>query len=182
MYFDQPGKVNTVQTLKEAARRGQELGLNEIVLATTSGDTAYEALELCPGFTITAVTYHYGFKKPFEPVMKDMVRQDLTDKSVRVVAATHALSGVERGVAKKHGGVCPVLLMADTLKLFGQGVKVAVEVAVMAADAGALSGRDVIAVGGSSKGADAALVIKPAHAASFFDLRIREVVCKPREF
>ena len=169
MYFDQPGKVNTPQTLKEAARRGRELGLNEIVLATTSGDTAYEALELCPGFTITAVTYHYGFKKPFEPVMKDTVRQDLTDKGVRVVA-------------KKHGGVCPVLLMADTFKLFGQGVKVAVEVAVMAADAGALSGRDVIAVGGSSKGADAALVIKPAHAASFFDLRIREVICKPRAF
>ena len=182
MYFDQPGKVNTVQTLKEAARRGQELGLEEIVLATTSGDTAYDALESCPGFKITAVTYHYGFKTPFAPVMKDTVRQDLADKGVRVVAATHALSGVERGVAKKQGGICPVLLMADTLKLFGQGVKVAVEVAVMAADAGALSGRDVIAVGGSSKGADTALVLKPAHAASFFDLQIREVICKPREF
>jgi hypothetical protein len=59
---------------------------------------------------------------------------------------------------------------------------VAVEVSVMAADAGALSGRDVIAVGGSSKGADAALVIQPAHAASFFDLRIREIICKPRHF
>jgi len=59
---------------------------------------------------------------------------------------------------------------------------VAVEVAVMAADAGALAGGDVVAVGGSSKGADAALVIAPAHAASFFDLRIREVVCKPRDF
>ena len=182
MYFDQPGKVNTTATLTEAARRGRELGLAEIVLATTSGDTAYAALEHCEGFRITAVTYHYGFKQPFQPVMPEAVRQDLNDKGVRVVAATHALSGVERGVAKKQGGVCPVLLMADTLKLFGQGVKVAVEVAVMAADAGALAGGDVVAVGGSSKGADAALVIAPAHAASFFDLRIREVVCKPRDF
>lgn len=182
MYFDQPGKVNTAATLTEAARRGRELGLAEIVLATTSGDTAYAALEHCEGFRIRAVTYHYGFKEPFQPVMPEDVRQDLTDKGVRVVAATHALSGVERGVAAKHGGVCPVLLMADTLKLFGQGVKVAVEVAVMAADAGALTGGDVIAVGGSSKGADAALVIKPAHAAAFFDLRIREVICKPRSF
>ena len=182
MYFDQPGKVNTTATLTEAARRGRELGLTEIVLATTSGDTAYAALEHCEGFRITAVTYHYGFKEPFQPVMPEAVRQDLNDKGVRVVAATHALSGVERGVAKKHGGVCPVLLMADTLKLFGQGVKVAVEVAVMAADAGALAGGDVVAVGGSSKGADAALVIAPAHAASFFDLRIREVICKPRDF
>jgi len=33
VYFDQPGKVNTVPTLTEAARRGQELGLDEIVFA-----------------------------------------------------------------------------------------------------------------------------------------------------
>lgn len=182
MYFDQPGKVNTLPTLTEAARRGQELGLDEIVLATTGGDTAYAALEHCPGVKITAVTYHYGFKEPFQPVMPEAVRLDLREKGVRVVAATHALSGVERSVAKKHGGVCPVLLMADTLKLFGQGAKVAVEVAIMAADAGALSGLDIIAIGGSSKGADTALVIKPAHQSSFFDLRVREIVCKPRSF
>ncbi|MBC2737464.1 MAG: hypothetical protein HF981_24095 [Desulfobacteraceae bacterium] len=182
MYFDQPGKVNTVPTLTEAARRGQELGLDEIVLATTGGDTAYAALEHCPGFRITAVTYHCGFKEPFQSVMSETVRRDLTDKGVQVVMATHALSGVERSVAKKHGGACPVLLVADTLKIFGQGAKVAVEVSIMAADAGALSGRDIIAIGGSSKGADAALVIKPAHQSSFFDLRVREIVCKPREF
>ena len=182
MYFDQPGKVNTVPTLTEAARRGQELGLDEIVLATTGGDTAYAALEHCPGFRITAVTYHCGFKEPFQSVMSETVRRDLTDKGVQVVMATHALSGVERSVAKKHGGVCTVLLMADTLKIFGQGAKVAVEVSIMAADAGVLSGRDIIAIGGSSKGADAALVIKPAHQSSFFDLRVREIICKPRKF
>jgi hypothetical protein len=182
VYFDQPGKVNTVPTLTEAARRGQELGLDEIVLATTGGDTAYAALAHCPGFRIIAVTYHCGFKEPFQSVMSETVRRDLTDKGVRVVMATHALSGVERSVAKKHGGVCPVLLMADTLKIFGQGAKVAVEVSIMAADAGALSGRDIIAIGGSSKGADTALVIKPAHQSSFFDLRVREIICKPRSF
>jgi uncharacterized protein len=182
MYFDQPGKVNTVPTLTQAARRGQELGIDEIVLASTGGETAYAALEQCPGFKITAVTYHCGFKEPFQPVMPEAVRQDLTEKGVRVVAATHALSGVERSVAKKHGGVCPVLLMADTLKIFGQGAKVAVEITIMAADAGALSGGDIIAIGGSSKGADTALVVKPAHQSSFFDLRVREVVCKPRSF
>jgi hypothetical protein len=89
---------------------------------------------------------------------------------------------VERSVAQKHGGVYPVLLIADTLRLFGQGTKVAVEVAIMAADAGALSGDDIIAIGGSGSGADAALVLKPAHQNNFFDLRIREIICKPRKF
>jgi hypothetical protein len=72
--------------------------------------------------------------------------------------------------------------MADTLRLFGQGIKVAVEVAVMAADAGALTGNDIISIGGSGRGADAALVLKPAHQNNFFDMRIREVICKPRSF
>ena len=72
--------------------------------------------------------------------------------------------------------------MADTLRLFGQGIKVAVEVSVMAADAGTLTGNDIIAVGGSGRGADAALVLKPAHQNNFFDMRIREVICKPRKF
>jgi hypothetical protein len=98
------------------------------------------------------------------------------------VAASHALSGVERSIAKKHSGAYPVLIMADTLRLFGQGTKVAVEVAVMAADAGALSGNDIISIGGSGRGADAALVLKPAHQNNLFDMRIREIICKPRSF
>ncbi len=182
MYFDHPGKDNTVPALKAAAARGRALGIDELVLATTSGETAIQALAHCPGFKLTAVTYHCGFREPFQPVMPDAVRRDLITKGVSVVSATHALSGVERGLAQKHAGLYPVLLVADTLKLFGQGTKVAVEVAVMAADAGTLSGRDLIAVGGSSQGADTALVVKPTHAARIFDLKIREIICKPSDF
>jgi hypothetical protein len=114
--------------------------------------------------------------------MEDDVRKDIENKGFRVIAASHALSGVERSVAKKHSGIYPVLLIADTLRLFGQGIKVAVEVAIMAADAGALSGSDIVSIGGSGRGADAALILKPAHQNNFFDMRIREVVCKPRDF
>ena len=182
MYFDKPGKENTQQALERAAIRGKELGIEEVVVASTTGFTAYQAIEIFDGSRITAVTYHCGFKEPFKSQMPADVKTDLQNKGITVVAASHALSGVERSVAKKHSGVYPVLIMADTLRLFGQGVKVAVEVAVMAADAGALSGNDIIAIGGSGHGADAALVLKPAHQNNFFDLRIREIICKPRSF
>lgn len=182
MYFDQPGKVNTEQTLKLAYERGKELGLKEMVVASTKGDTAYKALEIFEGFRITAVTYHCGFKEPFKSVMPNEVKKDLEKKGVTVISATHALSGVERSLAKKYTGCYPVLLIADTLKLFGQGTKVAVEVSIMAADAGALTGNDIISIGGSSRGADAALVIKPASQSDLFDMRIREIICKPRDF
>jgi uncharacterized protein len=182
MFFDKPGKNNTEQTLNLAFERGKELGLNEVVLASTKGDTAHKALEIFSGFRITAVTYHCGFKEPFKKMMSDDIKNDLKEKGVVVVSATHALSGVERSITKKYTGIYPVLLIADTLRLFGQGTKVAVEVSIMAADAGTLTGNDIISIGGTARGADAALVIKPANQSDLFDLRIREIICKPRQF
>ena len=182
MYFEEPGKINTEKTLKMAFDRGMALGLNEVVVASTSGETALKAAGIFKNFKITAVSYHCGFRKPFEPVMDPDVRKDLISKGIHVVSATHALSGVERAVAKKHQGVYPALLIADTLRLFGQGTKVAVEVSIMAADSGALSGNDVVSIGGSGKGSDTALILKPANQSDMFDIRIREVICKPRDF
>ena len=182
MYFDKPGKDNTDQTLQQAAERANELGLDEVVVATSTGSTAYRAMEIFKGMRLTAVTYHCGFKEPFQSRMADDVRKDIEGKGVRVIQSSHALSGLERSVAKNLSGAYPVLLIADTLRLLGQGTKVAVEVAVMAADAGTLTGNDIISIGGSGGGADAALVVKPAHQNNFFDLRIREIICKPRSF
>ncbi|QTA80524.1 Pyruvate kinase C-terminal domain-containing protein [Desulfonema limicola] len=182
MYFDKPGKENTEQTLKAAYERGRELGINEVVVASTKGGTGYKTLEIFKGFKIIMVTYHCGYKEPFKNVLKEDVKADLTAKEVNIVSATHALSGVERAVARKHSGIYPALLIADTLKLFGQGTKVAVEISIMAADAGMLSGNDIIAIGGTGRGADSGLVIKPANQTDLFDMRIREIICKPRIF
>ncbi len=182
MYFDNPGSINTEQTLKISYNRAKELGIKEVVVASTSGETALRALDIFDGFKITAVTYHCGFKESFQNVMVNSMKKKLEQQGVKVISATHALSGVERAIAKKHLGVYPVLIIADTLKLFGQGTKVAVEISIMAADAGALSGNDIISIGGSSKGADAALVIKPVNQSCLFDMKIREIICKPRFF
>jgi uncharacterized protein len=57
-----------------------------------------------------------------------------------------------------------------------------VEITIMAADAGMLSGKDIVSVGGTGSGADSALVVKPAHMSNFLDLKIREIICKPRDF
>jgi hypothetical protein len=182
MYFEHPGKENTIETLNWVKERATELGVHEIVLPSTSGATAFQALEVLAGFNLTVVTYHCGFKEPFKAVMPAEARAELESQGAKVVSATHALSGVERSLAKKFSGSYPVLLIAQTLKLFGQGTKVAVEVAIMAADAGALTGKDIIALGGSSKGVDTALVLKPTNQSNLFDMRIREIICKPRNF
>lgn len=180
--FDKPGPDNTENVLQHAYERGKALGLNEVVVASSKGATALKAADVFDGFRVTAVTYHCGFKAPFESVMAPDTRADLEKRGVRVVQASHALSGLERSWAKKHGGAYPVLIMADTLRLLGQGTKVAVEISVMAADAGVLTGADIVSIGGTGRGADTALILKPANQSDLFDMRIREIVCKPRDF
>jgi len=179
MYFEKSGQENTDQTLVAACSRGKALGLNEVIVASTTGETAFKAIDIFKGFTVTVVTYHCGFREPFKKVMPDNIQKDIIEKGAKIISATHALSGVERSIFNKYSGSYPVLLIADTLRLFGQGVKVAVEISIMAADAGALTGKDVISVGGTAKGADAAIVLKPAGQSNFFDMHIKEIICKP---
>ncbi|HHY20079.1 MAG TPA: hypothetical protein GX522_09280, partial [Firmicutes bacterium] len=83
-------------------------------------------------------------------------------------------------ISNKFGGTYPVEIMANTLRMLGQGVKVCVEISVMAQDAGLIPyGKEIIAIGGSDRGADTAVIIKPAHGSCIFDTWISEILCKP---
>ena len=87
-----------------------------------------------------------------------------------------------RGISNKFGGITHVEVIAATLRLFGQGVKVCVEISIMAADAGLIPvDEEVIAVGGTAWGADAAVVLKAANMNNFFDLQIKEIIAMPRQ-
>ena len=71
--------------------------------------------------------------------------------------------------------------MRDTLYCFSQGMKVAVECLLMAADAGLIVlGEETIAIGGTSAGADTAIVCWPTTPRAFHKLEIREILAKPR--
>jgi hypothetical protein len=76
MYFDQPGKDNTDHTLKLASARGKELGINEVVVASTTGFTANRAVEILADFRLTVVTYHCGFKEPFKNEMTNATKTE----------------------------------------------------------------------------------------------------------
>ncbi|MBC7288192.1 MAG: hypothetical protein H5T86_09160 [Armatimonadetes bacterium] len=179
LIFDKPGPENTEATLRAAAARAAALGIDEFVVATTTGRTALLAADICKGRVI-GVHLSAGLWKVFAGPDPEIVRQ-AEAKGVRFLTATHTLmGGVDSAVQKKFGGTPPADFIAHVLYLFGQGTKVAVEVAVMAADAGLLSmEKDVIAIAGTHTGADTALVIKPAYSHDFFDLYIREVIAKP---
>jgi len=74
-----------------------------------------------------------------------------------------------------------VEIIAETLRMFCQGIKVCVEISIMAADAGLIpTDSEIIAIGGTAKGVDTAVVLKPANMGNFFDLRIHEIIAMPR--
>lgn len=179
MYFERAGKENTQKTVDLALKTARERGIKHIIVASNSGDTAKQ-FKNDDGISIICVTHVNGFKEPGENEMSTVTRKELDDLGIKVLTTTHVLSGAERGVSKKFGGVYPVEIIAHTLRMFGQGVKVCVEVAVMALDAGLIPyGEQVIAVGGTGRGADTAVILKPSHASSIFETRIEEIICKP---
>jgi hypothetical protein len=181
--FDRPGPENTDAVLTLAAKRGTELGLRTCVLASNTGRTARRALELMPGFTLVAVTHVTGFREANVQELAAEERSALEGAGVRVVTAAHAFGSLGRAARNKLGTYQIDEYVAYTLRVFGQGTKVAVEVSLMAADAGAVEvGRPIVSVGGTGGGADTAVVLVPANTHNFFDLKVREIICKPGDW
>jgi uncharacterized protein len=179
LYYERPGKENTLATLEIARERAAALGIDTVVLASSHGYTASQAIEVFAGtgVKLIAVTICAGFTAEGW-TMADKTRRDLEAKGIRVLTGTHALGD---DVSGGFDHTPPNAIVAQTLYRFSQGMKVAVEVALMAADAGLLAmDRDVIAIGGTDEGADTAIVLTPAYPRKFRDLSIREILAKPR--
>ncbi len=183
-YYRKPGKVNTHDVLEDAGRRAGELGIKMVLIPTVSGETALAASEVLGGTVqIIAVTHVAGFDEPNVQEMSADNRRRLESAGVRIFTGQHAFGGVGRAVRNKLGTYQVDEIMAFTLRTFGQGTKVAVEIALMAADAGLVrTDEDIISMGGTGKGVDTALVIRPSNSFRFFELKVREVICKPRVF
>jgi len=180
-YFDKPGPENTERTLAAASRRAQELGLTHVLVASSSGATGIKALEYFEPRQLIVVTHSTGFSGPNVQELRAEHRRRLGEAGVRILTAQHAFGGVGRAVRKKFGTYELEEILASALRVFGQGVKVAIEITLMAADAGLVpTGEPCLAIGGTETGADAALVLRPANAQTFFDLRVMEIVAKPR--
>jgi hypothetical protein len=179
LYFDKPGRENTSETLAIARARAEQLGIRQVVIASSHGYTAQCAKEVFAGLDmdIIAVTINASFTKEGW-VMSDAERTILEKQGLRVLTSTHTLGD---DVNAAFGGASPNLIVREALYTFCQGMKVAVEISLMAADAGLLDmSRELIAIAGSDEGADTAIVLKPTYSRNFKQLHIREILAKPR--
>jgi hypothetical protein len=181
VYFEKPGPQNTTRTLETAKRRADQLGLDTVLVASTSGKTGIEAAEMFQGYNVVVVSHSTGFSKPNTQQLTEENRAAIEAAGATILTCQHAFGGVNRAVRKHLGTYLTDEIIAYTLRTFGEGTKVCTEIALMAADAGLVAvGEMCIAVAGSGRGADTAIVLVPANAQQFFDLQMMEILAKPR--
>lgn len=182
LLFEKPGAQNTAQAIVMAVEQAKAHNV-PIVCASTYGDTALALISAAKAAQlsnpIVVVRTVSGFSHPGVNRMEDAVAQKIREDAVLITAA-HTLSGAERGLSRKYHGVYPVEIIADTLRMLGQGVKVCVECAIMALDAGEIPfGTPVVSIGGTSRGADTVLSVTPGYASTVLNTKIHAIYCKP---
>jgi hypothetical protein len=192
IYFERPGKDNTAKVVKAVMRRLDQGDIRTVVAATTTGYTPLafaEALHGRDGIVLMSVGHGARVREwgAEYPTLKPEARQKLEEQGVIVadkVSYVFHSSVLEFSQWKVP---VPEEILMQTLYAFGQGLKVAVEVTLIAVASGFLEPfQDVIAVGGTERGADAAIVVRATYPNHVFSedhakrLKIREILCMPR--
>jgi len=184
-YFEKGGPQNTEKALEIAKKYTDQFNIKDIVIASTTGTTAEKAAEFfnLKDYNIMIVTHAYYF-------VNSTTRQEFPEEKLNSLKelgfkfhiGTHSMSGIERGIRLKKEAWQFVDLLAKMLGYhFSQGVKVCIEISATICDAGLIPEleRDIIAVGGTGRGADTVCLIKPAPTSDFKNLRVKAILAKP---
>jgi uncharacterized protein len=173
-YFEKPGKENTAEVLHLVKERAGAKGITKVVLASTKGETAKTAAEVFQGtdLRMVVIPWQFGFREK-QPFPAELV-SELNGKGHRVHFGTMLFH------TEELYGVQTPRVMANLLRIFGQGIKVCVEIVMMATDGGCFEpGEKIIAVAGTGAGADTAIVVAAASSGKLSLLRVHEIICKP---
>ncbi len=183
VYFNRPGPDNTQECISVVMDQISAFSYKHLVVASTSGDTGMAFAERLEGSDthLVVVTHSHGFREPNSIELSPDKRALIESKGASVYTGTMITHSLETSLAMKFGGVYPTLLVAQSLRIMGEGVKVCCEMVMMTADAGLIpEGEEILTVAGTGRGADTVTVIKSAASKRFLDLRILEIPAKPR--
>lgn len=176
-YFEEPGPQNTEVTLDLALSRAKARGINKIILASTTGDTARKAAQLVAGtdMKMVVVPHQYGFMREEQRFPQELITE-LEQQGHRVHFSTMLFHTDDL-----YGTRSPSVL-AMLLRTFCQGMKVVVEIILMAANGGCVAvGEKVVVITGTGRGSDTAVLATVASSMKLYDLHITEIICKPLE-
>jgi hypothetical protein len=174
VYFEKPGQENTSAVFDVVDRALSELDIHKVVLASTRGDTARSAMDRYKGqdVRLIVVPHQYGFGpgQRFPPELVERAQQE-----------GHTVYFGTMLFHQEHiFGQGPAQWVANFLRAFCQGVKVCVEILLMAGNAGLVDEEEqVVVVAGTGRGADTALVMTGATSGNLKAMHISRILCKP---
>ena len=188
-YFDEPAEENTQLVVEAVCKRLEGSGIDKVIVASTSGETAVQFASSLKGkaklICVSEAPYRREWGEEW-PCLKKEFRQELEGFGATVIDRAPYVFHSSVLESASLTGISPEHLVKETLYSFGQGMKVAVEVALIGVSCGYVTPcEDVIGVGGSGKGADTAIVLRATYPASLFDkdtskrLEIREIIAMP---
>ncbi len=182
--FKEGGKENTAQALEVAKKACEKWGISHMVVASTEGHTGLEAAKLLKGsgINLVVITHNYGFKEPGVVELSPETRNEIEELGATVYTGTMVLRNIGTAIRELQG-YSQQDLIANTLRILGQGMKVCVEIVAMAADAGLVPhDKDVVAVAGTAHGADTVVVAHAVPSNRLFEMKVRAVLAKPWEW
>jgi uncharacterized protein len=174
VYFEKPGPSNTEETLRLAVDYARRREIGKILVASTQGDAARRAAGhvRATGIKLVVVPHQHGFSEA------QLFPADLADELRQEGHVVHFGTMLFHTGPLYGSGTAEALAMV--LRTVCQGMKVAVETVMMAADGGHLAaGEEVVVVSGTRRGADTAVVALAATSQRLHDLHITEILCKP---
>ncbi len=182
-YFEKPGPDNSEECLRIVTDNITEFNYKYVVVASTWGGTGVLFAEALrdSNAKVIVVTHSSGFKEPNSLELEEGSRKKIETAGATIYTGTMITHSLETSLAQKFSGVYPTLLVAQSLRRFGEGAKVCCEMVMMAADAGLVpEGEEILVIAGTGRGADTVVVIRAAASKRFLDLKVLEILAKPR--
>ncbi len=182
-YFEQPGRENTRKCLDVVKYEVEANGYKNVVVASTTGETGQLFSEELKGkgVNLVVVTHSAGFKKPNTSEMPDDVRKKILENGATVFTGSMVTHSLDTAFVGKFNGSHLTQIVAQSLRRFGEGAKVCCEIAMMATDGGLVpEGVEALTVAGTAKGADTVMVVRATASKRFLNLKVLEILAKPR--
>lgn len=183
--FEEKGPENTKDCFEAVGDRISELDVDYLVTASTSGETGARAVEFFEDYDleVVVVSHQYGYAEDGQIELEEEHRETIESaENASLVVTPDVLTRVPKVVRGKYGGFSHLDLIADTLRMFSQGMKVCIECTVQASDSGNIPvGEEVAAIAGTVAGADTGIILESQHTHKIFDIDIREIICMPRK-
>jgi|LDZU01.1.fsa_nt_gi hypothetical protein len=173
-YFLTTGEINSEKTLEIAHKRLQENDIHTVIIASSYGDTGLAVVNKLKDMPINVIVI--SIDRHWDGIMRLSPDIKMKIESSGNTVYKGAMPFEYHRFTKEPG----VKLIADTLRRFGEGMKVCVEIILMAVSGELVAdGEKVLAIAGTHRGADTAIVATAAPIYYFNRFEINEILCKP---